>query len=72
MKQIKVEAFVCIDEHGNYRVLGTSESGKERDMIAIVESGIKLEGVNAKTVSFKVMVQLPEPSNKEGESNENK
>lgn len=69
MKQIKVEAFLCIDEHGNYQVVGSSKQGQESKMIAIVEDGIKNSVVNSKTTSFKVMVDLPEPK-KEEEQND--
>ena len=60
MKQIKIKAYLCVDEHGNYQVVGTSKEDQESKMIAIIEDGIKLEGVNTKTTSFSVMVDLPD------------
>lgn len=65
MRQIKVEAYLCIDEHGNYQVLGSSKPEQEGKIIALVEDGIKVEGVNTKTTSFKIMVELPEQAREE-------
>ena len=60
---MKINVYLCIDEHGNWQAVGSS---KENDMnrgqfVELAEFGIKNDTVNTMTTSFKVDVQLPSP-----------
>lgn len=61
MTQVKVEAFIAIDEHGNYRIVGTSQENQTEKMIALVRDEIQNDLYNTKVTSFKVVIDLPEP-----------
>jgi hypothetical protein len=73
MSDIKARIFICIDEHGNYRAIGSSSitDSTKNQAIAIIENEIKLEGVSATTTSFQVNVTLPEPTEKETQNEPN-
>ena len=58
---IQIECFLCIDEHGNYQVLGSSKKDKEHTMKALVRDGITSDVFNWTLQTFKVNVQLPIP-----------
>ncbi len=64
MSQVKVKIFLTIDEHGNYQAIGGSEitESRQHEAIALMESGIKMPGVNTESKIFNVMVDLPAPS----------
>ena len=63
MTNVQVKIYLSIDQHGNYQAIGGSaiNDKNEHTAIAIVEDGIKKEGVGVTTTTFKVNVQLPEP-----------
>lgn len=69
MSQIKVRAYICVDEHGNYRIIGSSAITdlNKNTAIAIIEDDIKKDGVNATTTSFQVQIELPTPKEKVNE-----
>ena len=64
MSQIKVKAYLCIDEHGNYRIVGSSDitDMNKNTAVALVEDEIKREGVNSVTTTFQVNIELPTPT----------
>ena len=72
VSQIKVRAYICVDEHGNYRIVGSSAITdlNKNTAIAIIENDIKKEGVNATTTSFQVQIELPTPTPIAKEENE--
>lgn len=72
MSQIKVRAFICVDEHGNYRIVGSSAITdlNKNTAIAIIEDDIKKDGVNSITTSFQVQIELPPPTPAEEPENE--
>lgn len=72
MSQIKVRAYICVDEHGNYRIIGSSAITdlNKNTAIAIIEDDIKRDGVNSVTTSFQVQIELPTPTPIEKEENE--
>jgi hypothetical protein len=61
MSQLKVRAYICLDEHGNYQIIGGSSVNdlNKNQAIAIIEDGIKVDGVNSVTTSFQVNIELP-------------
>ena len=63
MSNIKMKIHFCIDEHGNYRAVGSSDLNdiSTKNAIALVEGPIRLDGVATKTGSFQVSVDLPDP-----------
>ena len=64
MSQIKVRAYISIDEHGNYRIIGSNAitDSNKHVAVAIIEDEIKREGVNSATTSFQVNIELPTPT----------
>jgi len=72
VSQVKVRAYICIDEHGNYQIIGGSSITdlNKNQATAIIEEGIKVSGVNSTTTSFQVNIDLPAQSPKEEEKNE--
>lgn len=72
MSQLKIKAFVCIDEHGNYQLVGSStvNEDNQHQVIAMVESGIKNDDVNSTTTSFQVNIEIPNPKEKNNEVND--
>lgn len=58
--QVKVSALLCIDEHGNYQVLGTSARIPGHKLIEAVERGLKQPGVSTRTLEFSILAELPE------------
>lgn len=51
---------MCIDEHGNYQVLGTSARIPGHKLIEAVERGLKQPGVSTRTLEFSILAELPE------------
>lgn len=72
MSQVKVRAYICIDEHGNYQLIGgsTITDLNKNSAIAIIEDGIKKDGVNSVTTTYQVNIELPTPTPIEEEKNE--
>jgi len=72
VSNIKIRAYVCIDEHGNYQLIGGSAITdlNKNSAIAIIEDGIKVEGVNTLSTTFQVSIELPTPTPKEEVKNE--
>lgn len=72
MSQVKVRAYICIDEHGNYQLIGGSAITdlNKNSAIAIIEDGIKTAGVNSVTTTYQVNIELPTPTHIEEEKNE--
>ena len=73
MKNIQVKVYLCCDEHGNYRAIGSSAITDltEHEAIAIIESDIKKENTGVITTTFKVNAQLPEPYKEEKDEIDN-
>lgn len=74
MKQQKIKVYLCIDEHGNYRAIGSSDINDQNKntAIAIIEDDIKKVGVNSITTTFNVNVDLPPETIPEPEEKETK
>jgi len=72
VSQVKVRAYICIDEHGNYQLIGgsTITDLNKNSAIAIIEDGIKKDGVNSVTTTYQVNIELPTPTPIEEEKNE--
>ena len=72
MSQIKVKAYLCIDEHSNYRIVGSSNitDMNKNTAVALVEDESKREGVNSVTTTFQVNIELPTPTPPEEVKNE--
>lgn len=60
-KQIKARCFVCIDENGNYQIVGTSKPTPENKLIVLVENGIRGDArITTKTFHIDFNIPIPE------------
>lgn len=59
-KQITV--YLCVDQHGNYRAIGSNQItlANAGQAIAIIEDDLKKEGVTTLTTVINAMVNLPD------------